>query len=1418
LNNTDNLIVSEGTTLNATHPITSVGTTHLSILCLKDGQRKWFHSGTAGLIHKGTDPNSGAIYVTSNIGLPNSTSSFQNFTDNSPFIEGIQWRGILKLSRETGEIEVASDALTYGDEYKHDSSNLRILNDGSLIFYDYTKPQAGSFYGLGNKLIFADANFNVGKVYSLNTPGKISVIAANNNNFAVTTNLFNANINIGGTTLIPFEQHPNFASDYPSYSVGKSDAFIAQGEITQIPEQKTTAWTGNISTDWADAANWSNGVPNEYTKVEFNTNTANQPVLSSAKKVGIMEIKSGVTVSLAPSFLSIASQLILDGTLNILNSNTTSYNGFGSLYTLGTGTLAFNGTGSSGASLINFSHNININTSIPLTLNGTISSLTLSGSGKITTSGLQIASADANAITGYSETNFMTGKLTRAIAPGNSYVFPVALSDDFNANTLEYAPVTINTNNITTTSNLTVEPKGQNVTNPDLDINGAKVNRVTNNGFWAITLDVQPTSGTYHIALNKNKATNGDALANKYVILKSSPSSENYGFEGTLGDRQQTGGTGTSPNISNASITVEQSDLSSFSNFIIAVLDSEVTTLTTSETSWSGAINTTWDEAGNWTNGIPSSLSSVTIPAGLTNYPLIYPSSTRYLKNLKVESGANVNLSNRLSVSDAIVNNGIITINKIPNSQSSLPKRGNLIGSGKVVILNPNSLTANQFENSPVNCDVEVNISDASTITLTGTFGKNLNIVSGRTSTTTEVTFTQQTSIFSYTSAINVINGTYTRPIAESGSAAFVVEGTNAFAQLNVTNKAVVGVNKYSVKINSSVPNDVSIIDGAEAYTSALNFGQLAIIPNTSATAGKIDLELKISGFNNGRATVNDYILLRKDPSGVWTKVDQVTFTQNEETITVTAVGVAPLKQTNGTNFCIGLKATTTTWTGAVNNSWTAAGNWSNGVPSASVKAIFNTQTASFPTTNVPTNATGAALIEVASGKTISLPSNFLIPIVNNGTIEVTGTGTFSGFGTGSSNYKMPSGNGILKFTNNSPGTIDGSYFTSNVLTNGFEFDRSDNITLGRTINTQGNIILTSGKVTVATNQTLRISNPMATITAAPNSYIIGKIERKINANGTYILPVGSITDSKPAVLTLNNVSGINTIVAQYLTGGINGQPNLSISDGKITSLLSDGSWEIHATTQMTGGSYSVSLSSPIGSSTANNFTIIKREGNYNMYTWGVQGNNPTFSINNGVVSASVSGLTSFSQFGIGEVLPSTLPVVFNNFSGKAEASYTSLSWSTQSEENSNKFIVEKSANTLDFLSIGEVKARGKSTVTTHYNYKDSQPLNGINYYRLKQVDGNGDYSYSEVIAVQFALKSGFSVYPNPVSSILNFSTTDAKQGVVWWYNYNGQKVAESKLSDFKTNVPQSVSSGNYLIRVLTNHNTTHTHKISVVK
>lgn len=120
------------------------------------------------------------------------------------------------------------------------------------------------------------------------------------------------------------------------------------------------------------------------------------------------------------------------------------------------------------------------------------------------------------------------------------------------------------------------------------------------------------------------------------------------------------------------------------------------------------------------------------------------------------------------------------------------------------------------------------------------------------------------------------------------------------------------------------------------------------------------------------------------------------------------------------------------------------------------------------------------------------------------------------------------------------------------------------------------------------------------------------------------------------------------------------------------------------------------------------------------------------------------------------------LPVELIFFEASTEKETIALKWATASELNNDYFEIQRSGNGIDFEKIGMVEGNGTIHRTIHYSFEDRSPLNGVNYYRLKQHDFDGAFEYSHIVRDFFDIRQAeLKVYPNPARENLQISLDD---------------------------------------------------------
>jgi hypothetical protein len=112
------------------------------------------------------------------------------------------------------------------------------------------------------------------------------------------------------------------------------------------------------------------------------------------------------------------------------------------------------------------------------------------------------------------------------------------------------------------------------------------------------------------------------------------------------------------------------------------------------------------------------------------------------------------------------------------------------------------------------------------------------------------------------------------------------------------------------------------------------------------------------------------------------------------------------------------------------------------------------------------------------------------------------------------------------------------------------------------------------------------------------------------------------------------------------------------------------------------------------------------------------------------------------------------LPIELLYFSARRSENNVEIIWETSSETNNDYFVIERSRDSENFIEIKKINGAGNSSTNINYKLIDENPLNGISYYRLKQVDYDGKFSYSQIIDVNFSdPEKEIRVEPNPATA-----------------------------------------------------------------
>lgn len=167
-------------------------------------------------------------------------------------------------------------------------------------------------------------------------------------------------------------------------------------------------------------------------------------------------------------------------------------------------------------------------------------------------------------------------------------------------------------------------------------------------------------------------------------------------------------------------------------------------------------------------------------------------------------------------------------------------------------------------------------------------------------------------------------------------------------------------------------------------------------------------------------------------------------------------------------------------------------------------------------------------------------------------------------------------------------------------------------------------------------------------------------------------------------------------------------------------------------------------------------------------------------------------------------VLGVTLPVNWLSFTGRAIHGDVELNWSTASELNNSHFEIQRSANAIDFSAIGSVAAGTNPSVVNNYQFLDLNPLSGTSYYRLKQVDIDGKYSFSSIIQINGTPLSEIKIYSDAEALHLLVPASVSGSSIAFIYDVAGRLIQKQQVLPGRNIISTAgLSGGNYFVQLV---------------
>lgn len=440
-------------------------------------------------------------------------------------------------------------------------------------------------------------------------------------------------------------------------------------------------------------------------------------------------------------------------------------------------------------------------------------------------------------------------------------------------------------------------------------------------------------------------------------------------------------------------------------------------------------------------------------------------------------------------------------------------------------------------------------------------------------------------------------------------------------------------------------------------------------------------------------------------------------------------------------------------WKGTTNN-WGTASNWcSNSVPTSTTDVVINPFPSGsglfMPIIALGTNAAtrsltinNGAFVTLNSGGTLSLSGDF----INNGTFTDNSnvTNGVSLVGTGVQSIAGSTANVFNNLTiNNSSGLNPAINITTNnitvssslTMTAGLINLNGYTITLGTAAGSAGTLVYTSGTRFYGGNIERWFPTTSITVPAVAGQF-----------------PIGTSTDYRPIYFGNAGLSAGGTIKVRHTgSAGATAVAPTFTDNGGTVATRSNSFWTVTTANSLGTGTHAVRTEGT-GFGTVGNINDL-RITRVNTISPGSDGSHAGTLTNPQVNRTGLSTVNLSNSFYWGSVNvgPTPLPVNLLFFNAQVANSKIEINWATASELNNDYFIVERSANGENFLSIGEVKGNGTTNNRNDYKMIDTSPLNGKAYYRLKQTDYDGSFKYSKIITVTVeSFSTTLEVYPNP--------------------------------------------------------------------
>ena len=442
---------------------------------------------------------------------------------------------------------------------------------------------------------------------------------------------------------------------------------------------------------------------------------------------------------------------------------------------------------------------------------------------------------------------------------------------------------------------------------------------------------------------------------------------------------------------------------------------------------------------------------------------------------------------------------------------------------------------------------------------------------------------------------------------------------------------------------------------------------------------------------------------------------------------------------------------------------------------------------------------TNTDILYITSGTTFFMGGNF----INNAGATTEDQGTLRVVGNWTNNGTFTPGSGSVIFSGSTEQTLTkpgGETFYRLIINN----SSATGVVLNNSATITDSLTLTDGILYASASNLLTIANGARSDTGRSASFVHGPL-RKIG-NQAFVFPVGDSTVWARLEISAPSVVS-DEFTAQYFDTIYS---DLS-TDVSLNNMSDFEYWTLDRNVGASNVTVKLYWEDMVRSGITDVVSGDLVVARYNGVDWTSESQLAITSSSPGDVTSNT--VSTFSPFTFGSLSGSVnpLPITLLDFTAGEEGQTVRVLWTTAIEINNDFFTVERSVDAVIFNKLTEIPGAGNSHSILNYSVVDDAPFSGVSYYRLKQTDFDGSFTYSNIALVNLEVINLVNIYPVPAGGSLTvfvFSSIETNMGVEI-IDIIGRKVldADVALQEGKNEISLDISdiaTGIYVLNIAT--------------